>query len=122
MGDLERAIVVVVAHFKAPNVADFLRHQSHEEVGYGRLFSTRLNMWNVGNTDEFPRSVAYKSPEDAGRAYCEFVDNGSPTNTYRPFIRAVRAGESDVLTLAGLIKLGGYATDATYAQDVANKG
>jgi len=120
--DLERAIAVVTAYFASPSMAAFLRAQSHEETGYGRLCSTHLNFWNVGNTDAYPRSVAYASPEIAGRAYCQFIDPwGNGAGRYGPFMRLVRSGVSDILTLATAIKAAGYATDATYAQDVAGK-
>ena len=120
--DLERAIAVVVSYFEAPGLAPFLRAQSHEEVGYGRLFSTHLNFWNVGNTDEHPRSVPYATPEDAGRAYCEFIDPfGNGSGRYGAFMAAVHAGETDILTLATLIWRAGYATSPNYPAQVAGK-
>lgn len=112
-----------MAYFEAPNIAAFLRAQSREEVGYGQRFSTKCNFWNVGNVDSDPRAGgAFDSPEACGRDYAAFIDPfGNGTGRYAAFMVAVHAGEADVLTLATLIKAAGYATDPTYAQDVADK-
>lgn len=118
--DLARYVAEIVRLTGCPNIAAFCSAQSRLEVGHGKAFSTHLNFANIGNTDSDPTGGGgFDTPEHAAAAWHGFIWNGSPGNTYTPFITAVQAGEADVLALARLIKGGGYATDPDYAEKIA---
>jgi hypothetical protein len=120
--DLERAVAYICQQTGCPNLAEFLRRQSHEETGYGRLFTARNNYWNMGAIDDNPQAApTLATPEDGGQCWLNFLGWGNPRSTYALFMQAARDGVSDVLQLATFIKAGGWATDSNYAQDVADK-
>lgn len=120
--DLERAVRYVCGQTGCPNLAEFLRRQSHEETGYGKLFTSINNFWNMGAVDSDPQAAPkYPTPEDGGQGWLDFLGWGNPHSTYARFKDLARGGEANVLTLATAIQAGGWATDPTYGQDVASK-
>lgn len=120
--DLERAVAYICQQTGCPNIAEFLRRQSHEETGYGQLFTSINNYWNMGAVDANPQAAPrYPTPESGGQGWLDFLGWGNPNSTYADFMALAREGVSDVLTLATAIKAGGWATDPNYAQDVTDK-
>ena len=120
--DLERAVAYVCQQTGCPNLANFLRAQSHEETGYGRLFTSINNFWNMGAIDSNPQAAArYMTPEAGGQGWLDFLGWSNPRSTYARFKLLAQEGIEDVYALAAAIKAGGWATDPTYAQDVASK-
>lgn len=120
--DLGRYVAYICQQTGCPNLAAFLRAQSREETGYGRLFTSINNFANMGAADADPKAApGYPTPEAGGQGWLDFLGWGNPNSTYAPFVAAAQAGEGSVLTLAQLIQQGGWATDSTYALDVADK-
>lgn len=118
--DLLVAAEYIASTIGHPNVIHFLQAQSREEVGNGRLFTKINNYWNMGAVDSNPQAApTLPTPQAGGQAWLDFLGWYNPHSTYASFKAAVANGESDVFTLATLIRAGGWATDPNYAAKVA---